>query len=101
VRNIEKLGVKMAIIADDKEESTELLIMGDDGTGHSVNIPSFIIRKKEADIIKQYILANKNQTIYVRGDLEMAHPDNRVEYEFWYSTILDVEYWRIYDIALY
>lgn len=31
----------------------------------------------------------------------MAHPDNRVEYEFWYSTILDIEYWRLYDIALY
>lgn len=43
----------MAIIADNREESTEDLIMADDGTGHSINIPSFIIRKDDADIIKE------------------------------------------------
>ena len=31
----------------------------------------------------------------------MVHPDNRVEYEFWYSTIIDIDYWRLYDISLY
>lgn len=45
VRNIEKLGVKLAIIADNKVENSEELIMSDDGTGQSISIPSFIIRK--------------------------------------------------------
>ena len=31
----------------------------------------------------------------------MAHPDNRVEYELWYSTVLDTEAWLIYDLSLY
>jgi hypothetical protein len=48
VRNIEKFGIQLAIIADTQEEDTENLIMTDDGSGHSINIPSFIIRKKEA-----------------------------------------------------
>lgn len=100
VRNTEKLGVKLAIIADDSVENTENLIMADDGTGHSINIPSFIIGKRNADTLKEYIKAN-NASVYLKVELEMAHPDNRVEYEFWYSTILDIEYWRLYDIALY
>ena len=53
VRNIEKLGVKLALVADNKEEQSENVIMTDDGSGHSINIPSFILRKKEADIIKK------------------------------------------------
>lgn len=52
VRNLEKLGLKLAVIADTQEEDSENLIMSDDGTGHSITIPSFIIRKKDADIMK-------------------------------------------------
>lgn len=55
VRNIEKLGVHIGLISDDKAEDSENLIMSDDGSGSSVNIPSFIIRKKDADVIKQTI----------------------------------------------
>jgi len=31
----------------------------------------------------------------------MVHPDNRVEYEFWYSTILDIDFDKLVDIALF
>lgn len=44
VRNIQKLGVKMAIVIDNRPEHSEDLIMADDGSGHSITIPSFIIR---------------------------------------------------------
>ena len=89
VRNIEKLGVHLGIIADNMAEITENLIMADDGTGSSVNIPSFIIRKGDADIIKQQLLSSP-AGVYVKAELEIIHPDNRVEYELWYSTILDI-----------
>jgi hypothetical protein len=29
----------------------------------------------------------------------MVHPDNRVEYEFWYSTIMDIDFDKLADIA--
>jgi hypothetical protein len=101
VRNIEKLGVKMAIIADNREEHTEELIMADDGTGHSINIPSFIIRKKDADKIKKTFSGTVPQNVYIKADLEIVHPDNRVEYELWYSSILDMDYWRLFDLGTY
>jgi extracellular elastinolytic metalloproteinase len=58
VRNIEQLGVKMAIIGDSFKEDTENLIMADDGTGHSINIPSFIIRFTDSNKIKAVLAKN-------------------------------------------
>jgi hypothetical protein len=31
----------------------------------------------------------------------MANPDNRVEYELWYSSIVDLEYFHIYDLKTF
>ena len=47
-RNIERAGVHLAIIADTTKEDTENIIMSDDGSGSTINIPSFIIRKRDA-----------------------------------------------------
>jgi hypothetical protein len=90
VRNAEKMGVKVCIVADNKVEETENVIMTDDGSGHSISIPSFIIRKREADAIKKVLLSQDTQNVYIKAQFEMSHPDNRVEYELWYSSILDV-----------
>jgi hypothetical protein len=100
VRNIEKLGVHMGIIADDKSEDSENLIMSDDGTGSTINIPSFIIRKKDADLIKS-TLSGVVAPVYIKAELDITHPDNRVEYELWYSTVLDTQPYLLYDISLY
>ena len=45
VRNVEKAGANVALIGDNKAESSEVFIMSDDGSGHSINIPSYLIRK--------------------------------------------------------
>ena len=45
VRNVEKAGANIALIGDNKEEQSEVYIMSDDGSGHSINIPSFLIQK--------------------------------------------------------
>ena len=31
----------------------------------------------------------------------MVNPDNRVEYELWYSSILDIQRDRLYDLGAY
>jgi hypothetical protein len=31
----------------------------------------------------------------------MVNPDNRVEYEFWYSTILDIDFDKLVDIGMF
>eukprot|EP00347_Sterkiella_histriomuscorum_P000300 403376411 len=117
VRNIEDFGVKLAIIADDRDEYSENLIMADDGNGHSITIPSFIIYKKDADKIKDYLKKEQeshqhqtNQTnqedsnaftVVIRADLEIAHSSNRVEYEMFYSSVLDLEHYFLEDMIQY
>jgi hypothetical protein len=87
-------------VADDQEEESENLIMTDDGSGHSVDIPSFIIRKREADLIKK-ALKSQDEGVYIKAAFEMTHPDNRVEYDLWYSSVLDLEYDKLADIGLF
>ncbi len=87
---------------DNQEEDAENLIMSDDGTGRSINIPSFIIGRKESAMIKDELSKKGgSQSVYIKAELEMVHPDNRVEYEFWYSTILDIEFDKLVDMALF
>ena len=43
VRNVEKAGANMALIGDNRAEESDAYIMSDDGSGHSINIPSFFI----------------------------------------------------------
>lgn len=45
VRNVEKAGANVALVGDTVEENSEVFIMSDDGSGHSINIPSFFINK--------------------------------------------------------
>jgi hypothetical protein len=101
VRNIEKLGVHLGIVADDKIEVSENLIMSDDGNGNSVNIPSFIIRRQDAESIKEQLKNSSSAGVYIKAELEIVHPDNRVEYDLWYSTVLDLQSWLVYDMSLY
>lgn len=46
---METIGVAVGIIVDDKAETIENLIMGDDGTGNGIRIPSMLIGKKDGD----------------------------------------------------
>ena len=49
VRNVEKVGANVALIGDNKLEDSETYIMSDDGSGHSINIPSFFLNKDAYD----------------------------------------------------
>ena len=60
VRNVEKVGANVALIGDSKKESSEVFIMSDDGSGHSVKIPSFLIREQTADAFKESYAKGKH-----------------------------------------
>ena len=47
VRNMENLGVAVAIIIDDQEENIENVVMSDDGTGGGIRIPAMLIGKTD------------------------------------------------------
>lgn len=47
VRNLEAIGVSVAIIIDNQSDDVDSLVMSDDGTGGGIRIPSMIIGKTE------------------------------------------------------
>lgn len=53
VRNIERAGANAAIVMDNKKESSEHVIMADDGSGHTIGIPSFMIRNEIGTALKE------------------------------------------------
>lgn len=102
VRNAQKAGAAAVLIADtkcvcgdndctnllDEDESCELKapFLGDDGSGADVSIPSFLVLKQDADIIKEEL--KSNQPVQIEMAWSMPSPDARVEYEL-YSTPAD------------
>lgn len=57
VRNLEAIGVAVAVIYDDQEENVDNVIMSDDGTGGGIRIPAMLIGagdgKKLVDFMKR------------------------------------------------
>ncbi|CDW89350.1 UNKNOWN [Stylonychia lemnae] len=103
VRNIEAFGVHLAVIADTVNEFTEAIVMGDDGTGHDIKIPAYIIKSTDAEKIKAQLENAKieDSYVFIKSDIEIAHPDNIVEYELFYSSIIDLDNRLLEDLARY
>ena len=55
VRNMENIGVAVAIIIDDSEEDIDGVIMSDDGTGGGIRIPSMLIGKTDGRKLIDYL----------------------------------------------
>ena len=80
------MGGSIAIIVDSIKEDTSRIVMSDDGRGDLVSIPSLLISNQDGNKIKN----QTNKEIIVRVPLLISNPDNRVEYDLYYSTILDL-----------
>ena len=76
----------MGIVVDNRLENSTNLVMADDGAGSTVHIPSFIISLNDGNLIKETL---KERDVFMKVELSIQHPDNRVEYEFWYSSVFD------------
>ena len=88
VRNVEKAGANIALIGDNKEEQSEVYIMSDDGSGHSINIPSFLIQKRSYDsFVDAYEDGNH---IIIKVKIETLRTNNTSSVDLWYSTPFDL-----------
>ena len=63
VRNMENIGVSVAIIIDDSEENIESVVMSDDGTGGGIRIPSMIISKSDGKKLIDFLRRASNEEI--------------------------------------
>jgi PA domain len=96
VRNAQRAGAAGVIIADniclcsDVEciQKTKMAtcetqepILADDGSGSDISIPSYLMFKHDADLVKEELLVNRAVQIEMAWNL--PNPDNRVEYDLW------------------
>jgi hypothetical protein len=87
------LGAAVAIVVDNTAEDIDSIVMSDDGTGAGIRIPSMLISKRDGlkliDFMKTATVEELN-TISINAKFDMSRPDNRVEYDVWYSSSNDV-----------
>lgn len=86
----------MALIANNNPgQDPDSIIMIDDGVGLSIAIPTVIITKEVGDALRKAVLdaeennknpTNKKQFVVLLVDFEMNNPDDRVEYDIWYTS---------------
>ena len=89
VRNIEKFGGAIALIADYVREDENLFVMVDyGGAGHSLVTPGFMIDFESGNAIRN---ASKVGTVVIRASLTIAKPDNEIEIGLLYSSSLDLD----------
>lgn len=53
-------------------------------------IPEFRVLDGTANVLKSHLSDKTSKPVVLKVDLSILHPDNRVEYDLWYSTGLDV-----------
>ena len=89
VRNIQKTGAYVALVADTVVEQSEVMVMEDDGSGNTIEIPSFLIRYWAAQEI--YKTSEEGTKIIMKFSID--HPfdeDGRVDLDLWFSTPFDL-----------
>lgn len=54
VRNAERAGASLLVVVDNKAENVTNVIMGDDGTGTGIRIPSMLIGKTDGEMLIEF-----------------------------------------------
>lgn len=85
----------MLIMTHSANQNPEDMVMVDDGTGLDVAIPTVMIGRADGEKIKKAIVdtenankdaKNKKEYVVLLVNFEMENPDDRVEYDFWYTS---------------
>ena len=94
-KNVQELGGALALITDIHTQDPETVIMVDDGTGASIVIPTILISKEDGETIKKAVKdSEKNNEGTTRAkeyvvliiSFDIDNPDDRVEYDIWYTS---------------
>lgn len=98
VRNAERAGASLLVVADHQQEDIQNVIMGDDGTGTGIRIPSMLIGKAHGKILMDQAKLHK-EPVTLSAEFVMKHPDNTVEMELWYSSanVLALDFIKEFD----
>lgn len=89
VRNMEDAGAAVGIVVDSSDEDVKDVVMSDDGTGAGIRMPSMLISKKDGKKLIDFLNTASEDDLNELALLamfEIGRPDNRVEYDIWYSS---------------
>jgi hypothetical protein len=89
---MENIGVAVAIIIDTNEEDVDNVIMSDDGTGGAIRIPAMLISNTDGKKLLHFLDTASEQEIdqtAIMAKFVMEKPDDRVEYDIWFTSTND------------
>ena len=67
------------------------MIMQDDGSGHTINIPSFLIRHSTSTQIKKVYASDSEKKIIMKFIISHASSTNgKVDVDLWFSSTFDL-----------
>lgn len=91
VRNLENIGVSVAIIIDNRAEMIDEVLMSDDGTGNGIRIPSMLIGQNDGNkLIKWFEQASDEELDQVVMMSDFVLPEfEHVSYDFWFTSSSD------------
>lgn len=103
--NAQTAGLKAAILIEDVDDPMALRdakvhAAADAALGYQLTIPYMKVFANDGKKLKEYVIA-KRLPVYIKIDLGLSRPDNRVEYELWYSSILDLSKDQLVDLGKY
>jgi len=84
VRNAERAGASLVVVVDNRYEDVSNVIMGDDGTGAGIRIPSMLIGKDSGAILKDYM--NVTTGAILSAEFILKDFGDKAEVELWYSS---------------
>ena len=84
VRNAERAGASLLVVVDSRNENVTNVIMGDDGTGTGIRIPSMLIGKTDGEMLIDFASKKMGATLSAEFSVKTKGPT--VDVEFWYSS---------------
>lgn len=84
VRNAERAGASLLVVADTRVENVTNVIMGDDGTGTGIRIPAMLIGKTDGEMLIEFATQQKAATL--SAEFAVKEKSDFADIEIWYSS---------------
>lgn len=84
VRNAERAGASLLVVVDSRVENVTNVIMGDDGTGSGLRIPSMLIGKTDGEMLIEF--AKKRTGATLSAEFAVKEKGKWADVEIWYSS---------------
>lgn len=97
VRNAERVGASLVVVVDNRFEDISNVVMGDDGTGTGIRVPSMLIGKEDGARLKQFASLSDSGTL--SAEFTMPNIEEKVHVELWFSSnnVLALDFIKEFD----